>query len=218
MRLSATLAMRYSDFSDRLSTPTAASSRNNVFAVHRKGLLTVDMFVMDSDACEGMFGIKTNISRFIWTIWQRYMVINNTLKKESSKVYQNLWRTLYMRKKTVFNEGKYSITSSFYSTGPVARQRQDLLSTETISIKDWSVFYWNFKSNPILLNWGCKCAFWILNENNIQINGKTTRPCTANSITRTCRGVLRSPRVSKLIVVELSEKNSGLLSTSIRDW
>ena len=59
-RLFATLAMRYSDFSDRLSTPTAASSRNNVFAVHRKRLLTFVMFVMDSNACEGLFGIKTN--------------------------------------------------------------------------------------------------------------------------------------------------------------
>ena len=57
--------MRYSDFSDRLSVPTAASPRNNMFAVHRKGLLTFVMFVMDSDACEGMFGIKTSLSRFI---------------------------------------------------------------------------------------------------------------------------------------------------------
>ena len=63
-RLSATLAMRYKDFSDRLSTPTAASSRNKGFAVHRKGILTFVMFVMDSDDCEGMFGIKTNVSRF----------------------------------------------------------------------------------------------------------------------------------------------------------
>ena len=54
-----------SDFSDRLSMPSAASSRNNVFAVHRKGLLMFVMFVMDSDACEGMFGIQTNLSRFI---------------------------------------------------------------------------------------------------------------------------------------------------------
>ena len=59
------LAMRYSDFSDRLSTPTAAASRNNVFVVHRKGLFVFVMFVIDSNACEGMFGIKTNPSRFI---------------------------------------------------------------------------------------------------------------------------------------------------------
>ena len=63
--LFATLAKRYNDFYDRLSTPTAASSKNNVFAVHRKGLLMFVMFVMDSDACEGMFGIRTNLSRFI---------------------------------------------------------------------------------------------------------------------------------------------------------
>ena len=53
--LFATLAMRYSDFTDKLSTPTAASSRNNVFAVHRKGLLMFHMFVMDSNACEGIW-------------------------------------------------------------------------------------------------------------------------------------------------------------------
>ena len=64
-RLFATLAMRYSDFSERLSAPAAASSRNNVFAVHRKWLLMFAMFVMDSNACEGMFGIKTNPPRFI---------------------------------------------------------------------------------------------------------------------------------------------------------
>ena len=64
-RLFAMLAMRYSDFSERLSAPAAASSRNNVFAVHRKGLLMFVMFVMDSNACEGIFGIKTNTSRFV---------------------------------------------------------------------------------------------------------------------------------------------------------
>ena len=93
-RLFATLAMRYSDFSERLSAPAAASSRNNVFAVHRKGLLMFVMFVMDSNTCEGVFGIKTNTSRFIWTTWQCYTVINDTLKNGSPKVYQNLWRTL----------------------------------------------------------------------------------------------------------------------------
>ena len=64
-RLFATLAMLYSDFSDRLSTPTAASSRNNVFTVHRKELLPFAMFVIDYDACEVMFGIKTNLSCLI---------------------------------------------------------------------------------------------------------------------------------------------------------
>ena len=54
--------MRYSDFSKRLSAPAAASSRNNVFAVHRNGLMMFVMFVMDSNACEGMFGIKSNRS------------------------------------------------------------------------------------------------------------------------------------------------------------
>ena len=64
-RLFATLAMRYSDFSERLSAPAAALSRNNVFAVHGKGLLMFVMFVMDYNACEGMFGIETNPSRCI---------------------------------------------------------------------------------------------------------------------------------------------------------
>ena len=50
-RLFATLAMRCIDFSERLSAPGAASSRNNVFAVHRKGPLMFVMFVMDSNAC-----------------------------------------------------------------------------------------------------------------------------------------------------------------------
>ena len=53
------------------------------------------MFVMDSNACEGIFGIRTNTSLFIWTTWQCYPVINDTLKNGSPKVYQNLWRTLY---------------------------------------------------------------------------------------------------------------------------
>ena len=57
-----------SDFSERLSAPVAASSRNNVFAFHRKGLLMFVTFVMDSNAFEGMFGIKTNPSRLICTI------------------------------------------------------------------------------------------------------------------------------------------------------
>ena len=56
-RLFATLAMRYSDFSERLSAPVAASSRNNVFVVQRKAFL-IFMFVMDSNACGGMFGIN----------------------------------------------------------------------------------------------------------------------------------------------------------------
>ena len=64
-RLFATLAMRYNDFSERLSAPVAASSRSNVFVVHRKGLLMFAMFVLDSNACEGLFGIKTNPPRFI---------------------------------------------------------------------------------------------------------------------------------------------------------
>ena len=64
-RVLATLAMRYSDFSARLLAPAAASSRSNVFAVHRKGLLVFVLFVMDSNACEGMFGIKANHSRLI---------------------------------------------------------------------------------------------------------------------------------------------------------
>ena len=59
------LAMRYSDFSDGSSTPTAVRSRNNVFVVHGKGLFVFVMFVIDSNVCEGMFGIKTNTSRFI---------------------------------------------------------------------------------------------------------------------------------------------------------
>ena len=58
------LAMRYSDFSDRLSTPTAVPSRS-MFVVHRKWLFVFVMFVIDSNACEGMFGIKTNPSRLI---------------------------------------------------------------------------------------------------------------------------------------------------------
>ena len=62
---SATLAMRHRDFSERFLAPAAASSINNLFAVHRKGLLMFAMFVMDSKACEGMFVIKTNPSRFI---------------------------------------------------------------------------------------------------------------------------------------------------------
>ena len=57
--------MRYSDFSVRLLAPAAASSRTNVFAVHRKGIMVFVLFVMDSDACEGMFGIKANPSRLI---------------------------------------------------------------------------------------------------------------------------------------------------------
>ena len=64
-RLFATLATRYSHFSERLSAPAAASSRHNVFAVHRKGLLMFVMYVMDFNACEGVFGINTNTSRFI---------------------------------------------------------------------------------------------------------------------------------------------------------
>ena len=60
-----TLAMRYSDFSDSLSMPAAAPSRNNVFAVHRKRLLTFVMFVMDYNASEWLFGTKTTPSRFI---------------------------------------------------------------------------------------------------------------------------------------------------------
>ena len=64
-RLFATLAMRYNDFSERLSAPVAASSRSNVFVVHRKGLLMFAMFVLDSNVCEGLFGIKTNPPRFI---------------------------------------------------------------------------------------------------------------------------------------------------------
>ena len=64
-RLFATLAMRYSDFSERLSAPAAASSRSNVFAVHRRELLMFVMLVMDSDACEGMFGTKSIRSRCI---------------------------------------------------------------------------------------------------------------------------------------------------------
>ena len=59
------LAMRYSDFSGGLSKPTAAASRNNVFVVHSKGLFVLVMFVIDSNACEEMFGIKTMPSRFI---------------------------------------------------------------------------------------------------------------------------------------------------------
>ena len=55
--------------------------------------------------------------------------------------------------------------------------------------------------------------------------GLNPRPCAAYFITRTCvwwggwggGGVMHSPRVSKLRVLELSEKNSGLLSTSTRD-
>ena len=64
-RLFATLAVQYSDFSERLSAPTAASSRNNVLEVHRKGLLMFVMFVLDSNSCKGMFGITANASRFI---------------------------------------------------------------------------------------------------------------------------------------------------------
>ena len=63
-RLFTALSMRYSDFSE-ISAPAAALSRNNVFAVHRKRLLMFVMFVMDSNACEGIFGIKTNTSRFV---------------------------------------------------------------------------------------------------------------------------------------------------------
>ena len=59
------LALRYSDFSARLSAPAAASSRNKVFAVHLNGLLMFVMFVMDSNACEWISGTKTNPSRFI---------------------------------------------------------------------------------------------------------------------------------------------------------
>ena len=59
------LAMRYSDFSDRLSTPTADPSRNNVFVLHKKWVFVFVMFVIASSDCEGMFGIKTNPSRFI---------------------------------------------------------------------------------------------------------------------------------------------------------
>ena len=62
--LFATLAMQYSDSSDKLSTPTAASLRNNVFAVHGKLLLMFHMFVMECNACEGI-GMKTNPSCFI---------------------------------------------------------------------------------------------------------------------------------------------------------
>ena len=36
-----------------------------MLAVHRKGLLMFAKFVIDSNACEGMFGTKTNASRFI---------------------------------------------------------------------------------------------------------------------------------------------------------
>ena len=36
-KIFATLAMRYSVFSERLLAPAAASSRNNVFAAHRQG-------------------------------------------------------------------------------------------------------------------------------------------------------------------------------------
>ena len=64
-RVFAKLMMRYSDFSERLSAPAAVSSRNSVFAGHRKGLLMFVMFVIDSNACERMFGIKTNTSCFI---------------------------------------------------------------------------------------------------------------------------------------------------------
>ena len=61
----ATLAMRYRDFSERLSTPTAALFGNDMLAVHRRGLLMFVIFVMDSNACEGMFENKANPSRFI---------------------------------------------------------------------------------------------------------------------------------------------------------
>ena len=64
-RLFATLTMRYSGSSERISALAVASSRNNVFAVHRNRLLMCVVFVMDSNACEGMYGIKTNHSRFI---------------------------------------------------------------------------------------------------------------------------------------------------------
>ena len=57
--------MRYNDFSERLSAPVAASSRSSVFVVHRKGLLMFAMFVLDSNVCEGLFGIKNNPPRFI---------------------------------------------------------------------------------------------------------------------------------------------------------
>ena len=93
-RLFATLAMRY-NFSERLSAPAAASSRNNMFTVDRKGLLMFVMLVIDSNACEEMFGIKINPS-FIWTTWQCYTVIKRTLKNGLARVYQNLWRTLYL--------------------------------------------------------------------------------------------------------------------------
>ena len=45
------------------------------------------------------------------------------------------------------------------------------------------------------------------------------RSHTAYFITRTQRGgMMHPPRVLKLRVVELSENNSGLLSTSTREW
>ena len=68
-RLFASFTTRYSDFSERLSTATAVLFGNNVFAVHRRGLLMFVKFVMDSNACEGMFGIKSNPSPFISTMW-----------------------------------------------------------------------------------------------------------------------------------------------------
>ena len=63
---------------------------------HRKGLLMFVMFVMAYNACEGIFRIKTNHSPFIGTIWQCYTAIKDTLKNGLSKVYQNLWRALYI--------------------------------------------------------------------------------------------------------------------------
>ena len=51
-RLYTSLTMRYSDFSERLSTTTAALFGNNVFAVHRRGLLMFVKLVMDSNAGE----------------------------------------------------------------------------------------------------------------------------------------------------------------------
>ena len=50
---SAMIAMRYTAFSERLSTPTAGSSRINVFVVHRNGLMMFIMLEMDCSICEG---------------------------------------------------------------------------------------------------------------------------------------------------------------------
>ena len=64
-RPSATLARRYTVFSERLSTVTVASLRSNVLVFPVRNDWYLFFFVIDSDVRDVMFGIGANLSRYL---------------------------------------------------------------------------------------------------------------------------------------------------------